>query len=319
MNVYRGEAPQWQRYFDPGLRLFLPVDKELDATVPARGYWKPSDTHWKYPLAYGYANVGRVVACGREVKGPSEGDLIYAYEPHQTYYVAPAESVIRLPHLANPALGVLFANMNTAYNGVLDSDIRLGDTVVIFGQGLIGLLLTQYVRRTAARQVFTVDPVAGRRTMSLRLGADEAIDPAGLDVARHVRELTEGRGADVVIDVTGSYVALQEAIRTAAPNTTVVALSWYGGPCDALRLADEFHHNRITIKCSQVGSIDPALSATHSVPRRTKQVLDAFEYLELAPLVTDYVPFAEAPRGYDIVDQHSEKTIQVVLDYEGTQ
>ncbi len=278
MNVYRGQAPQWDRYFDSDLRLFLPLEEKPDPQPPARGYWLPSDTHWQYPLAYGYANVGRVIARGAEVENLAEGDLVYAYQPHQTCYVAPAASVIQLPALEKPAWGVLFSNMNTAYNGVLDSDIRLDDTVVIFGQGLIGLLITQYVRRTAARQVITVDMIAERRAMSLQLGADQALDPRQGDVARQIRELTDGRGADVVIEVSGSYAALQEAIRAAAPNTTVTALSWYGGTGEALRLADEFHHNRITLKCSQVGGIAPELSATHSLARRTQHVLEGFGY-----------------------------------------
>jgi threonine dehydrogenase-like Zn-dependent dehydrogenase len=243
------------------------------------------------------------------------GDLVYAFQPHQTAYVAPAGAVIPLPGLANPACGVLYANLNTAYNGVLDADVRLDDTVVVFGQGVVGLLVTQFVRRTAARRVIAVDTLAHRRELSLQFGADETLDPAEGDVAQRVREKTDGRGADVTIEVSGSYAALHEAIRTAAPNTTVVAMSWYGGTPEGLRLADEFHHNRITIKCSQVGGIDPALTATHSPARRAANVGEAFGELELEPLLSDYIPFAQAPRGYDLIDRHGDQTVQVVLTY----
>ena len=315
MNVYRGTAPQWGKRFDRTLRLFLPTGGDGVAEPPARGYWTPADEQWGYPLAYGYANVGRVAARGDNVTSIQPGDLVYAYQPHQSAYVAPASQVIALPDLAHPACGVLYANLNTAYNGVLDADIRIDDTVVVFGQGVVGLLVTQFVRRTAARLVVAVDTLAHRRDLAKRFGADVALDPAAGDVARHVRELTEGRGADLTIEVSGSYTALQEAIRTAAPNTTVVAMSWYGGSGEALRLADEFHHNRITIKCSQVGGVDPALSATHSLGRRGAHVRDAFAELELEPLLSDVVPFAEAPRAYDLIDTHGERTTQVVLSY----
>ena len=314
MNVYRGLAPQWTKRYDPDLRLFLPVDP-AGAAPPARGYWTPGDPSWGYPLAYGYANVGRVAAKGAAVDSVETGQLVYAFKPHQTAYVAPAASVIPLPELANPAAGVLFSNLGTAYNGVLDADIRIDDTVVVFGQGVVGLLVTRLVRRSAAKQVIAVERLAHRRELARQLGADVVLDPADGDVAVRVRELTDGRGADVTIDASGSYAALQEAIRTAAPETTVVAMSWYGGSGDALRLSDEFHHNRITIKCSQVGGIDPALSATHSLARRRENVLAQLRQLDASPFITDLVPFAEASRGYELVDNGSEQTIQVVLTY----
>ncbi len=316
MNVYRGHAPQWTKRYDRALRLFLPVTDEERAAVPDRGYWTAADAPWNYPLAYGYANVGRVVARGAGVTSLGEGDLVYAYQPHQTAYVAPASGLIRLPELPNPAVGVLYSNLNTAYGGVLDADIRLDDTVVVFGQGLIGLLVTQFLRRTAARRVITVERIRERREMSRRMGAHESLDPGEGDVALAVRERTEGRGADVVIDASGSYAALHQAIRTAAPNTTIVALSWYGGTGGALALSDEFHHNRITVRCSQVGGVAPELSATHSLARRAAHVRDWFAELELEPLLTDAVPQHDAARAYDLIDHHGDRTIQVVLTYE---
>lgn len=317
MNVYRGHAPQWAKTYDRDLRLFLPLPEGVAPATPARGYWTPADEHWAFPLAYGYANVGRVRARGAGVISVQDGDLVYAFQPHQTAYVAPAAAVIPLPELGNPAAGVLYANLNTAYNGVLDADIRLDDTVVVFGQGVVGLLVTQFLRRTAARRVIAVDTLPARRELSLRLGADEALDPAAGDVARQVRERTDGRGADVVVEVSGSYTALHEAIRTAAPNTTVVAMSWYGSTGEALRLSDEFHHNRITIKCSQVGAVAPELSATHSLDRRAANVPAAFAELDLEPLLSDYVPFDEASRGYELIDRHGDRTTQVILAYQG--
>jgi threonine dehydrogenase-like Zn-dependent dehydrogenase len=315
MNVYRGVAPQWTKTYDRGLRLFLPVSDAQAGMVPDRGYWTAADTHWGYPLAYGYANVGRVVARGAEVSELREDDLVYAYQPHQTAYVAPAAGVVPLPGLADPAVGVLWSNLHTAYGGVLDADIRIDDTVVVFGQGLVGLLVTQFLKRSAARRVIAVERLVDRRAMSLQMGADECLDPEVGDIALAVREQTGGRGADVVIEASGSYAALQQAIRTAAPNTTVVALSWYGGTGGALALSDEFHHNRITIKSSQVGGIAPDLTATHSLGRRAEHLQTWLTELDLAPLLTNRVPFAEAAQAYELVDHHPEQTIQVVLTY----
>jgi threonine dehydrogenase-like Zn-dependent dehydrogenase len=316
MNVYRGLAPQWSKRYDRDLRLFVPASPATDAGLPEQGYWTAGDTHWGYPLAYGYANIGRVVALGSTVNNLQLGELVYAYQPHQTAFVAPAASVIRLPELANPAVGVLYSHLNTAYGGVLDADIRLDDTVVVFGQGVVGLLVTQFLRRTAARRIITVETLPARQRLSLQCGADECLDPSQVDVALTVRERTGGRGADVVIEASGAYPALQEAIRTAAPNTTVVALSWYGGTGAALALSDEFHHNRITIRSSQVGGIAPELAATHSLSRRADQIKDWFGELQLDLLLTTIVPFTAAADAYRLIDEHGADAIQVVLHYD---
>lgn len=315
MNVYRGLAPQLSEYFEPSLRLFLPVSQTTQPQLPGRGYWKPSDSNWGYPLAYGYANVGRIVACGSSVTSLKDGDLVYAFEPHQNYYVAPAASVIRLPELQNPAEGIFYANMNTAYNGVLDAGIHMDDIVVIFGMGVVGLLVTQFARKMAAQKIVVVDLVQERRLLGLQMGADIALDPESIDVAMAVREMTNGKGADVVIEVSGSYAALHQAIRTAAYNTTVTAMSWYGGNGEALRLANEFHHNRISIRSSQVGGMAPELSATHDIGRRAHNVIAAFDSLQLSPLLTHYVPFAAASHGYELVDRRNAAVLQVVLEY----
>jgi 2-desacetyl-2-hydroxyethyl bacteriochlorophyllide A dehydrogenase len=317
MNVYRGLAPQLSKIFDSKLRLFLPVaESDEPRALPARGYYLPSDAPWAYPLAYGYANVGQVVAAGSDVTNVSVGDFVYAYVPHQTAYVIPAANAIPLPELKDPAQGVLFSNLNTAFNGVLDTDIRIDDTVVVFGQGVVGLLVTQFLKRTPARTIVAVEGIPARRELAKRFGADVVLDPTQEDVALAVRHLTGGRGADVVIEASGSYAALQEAIRTAAPDTTVTVLSWYGGAGQALAFSDEFHHNRITLKSSQVGKIGPDLSATHSLVRRAESIVHAFDELDLEPLISDRVPFADALRGYALVDARDPNTIQVVFSYE---
>ena len=74
MNVYRGNAPQWQLRRDPSTKLFS------QAGTP----------DWCYPLTYGYANVGRVIEKGDDVSSPSVGDVVFSYTPHQSVVVAPA-------------------------------------------------------------------------------------------------------------------------------------------------------------------------------------------------------------------------------------
>ena len=192
MNVYRGRAPQWELRRDPSTKLFA------RAAIP----------EWSYPLPYGSANVGRVLAVGDDVSSPSVGDVVFSYTPHQSVVVVAAVGTIPVPKGIDPKHGVLNANLNTALNGVLDARPSLGDVVVISGLGVIGLLVTQLARRAGAGLVVGVDRIDSRRALAMRSGAHIVIDP-GEPVAEQVRALTNNRGADVVIEVSGASGRLE--------------------------------------------------------------------------------------------------------------
>jgi len=155
MLVYRGEV-------DPDLPLDLPT--------LAGGYG--------FPLKYGYASVGRVVSLGKDVTGLHEGDLVFALHPHQDEYVIAGSLVRRLPDGTTPEQGVFLANLETAINVVLDAKPHLGEVVAVFGQGVVGLLVTQLLRRSGAR-VVAVEPSAVRRSFAERCGAEAVISPGG--------------------------------------------------------------------------------------------------------------------------------------------
>jgi len=129
MLVYRGEVD---------------ADLALDLPTLSGGYG--------FPLKYGYASVGHVIALGRDVRGLREGDLVFALHPHQDEYVVAGSLAHRLPDRSTPEQGVFLANLETAINVVLDAKPRLGEVVAVFGQGVVGLLVTQLLRRSGARR-----------------------------------------------------------------------------------------------------------------------------------------------------------------------
>lgn len=301
LNVFRGLAPQWRQSMDPKTRLFSAAN----------------GSDWSWPARYGYAAVGHVAELGQGVTGFKPGDLVFAYVPHGRHAVVSTDAVVPLGELDDAEVGVFFANLNTAYNGVLDANIPLGANVVVSGLGVIGQMVTRLLRRNGARQIIVVDGIDQRREAALAGGADIALDPFDGPIAERVRDLTDGQGADTVIEVSGAAPALNEAIRTVGFNGTVVAMSWYGGTFESLSLSGEFHHNRPRIISSQVGTVNPYLGPLWSTARRGRI---AREYLSaLAPdlkgFVTHRVPLAEAGRGYGLLDQGSPDVMQVLIDY----
>jgi 2-desacetyl-2-hydroxyethyl bacteriochlorophyllide A dehydrogenase len=288
MLVYRGEV-------DDNLALDLPT--------LAGGFG--------FPLKYGYASVGHAVAVGAEVRGVREGDLLFALHPHQDEYVVRESLVQRLPDRTAPEQGVFLANLETAINVVLDAKPRLGEVVAVFGQGVVGLLVTQLLCRSGAR-VVAVEPSALRRSFAERCGAETAIAPGDPTL---LRSLTGGRGADVAIDASGNPSALREAIDCVATEGTVVVCSWYGEKPVPLNLGGRFHRGRVRIVSSQVGRIDPSLAPRWDRERRLELATSLLGELVLAELITHRFPFARAAEAYALLDGGYTETIQVVLDY----
>jgi 2-desacetyl-2-hydroxyethyl bacteriochlorophyllide A dehydrogenase len=287
MLVYRGEVP---------------ADLPLDLPTLAGDF--------SFPIKYGYATVGRVLDAGAE--SFSAGDLVFVHHPHQDAFAVPAELPVRLPDGLDPTPGLFLANLETALNVVHDAPLRLGETALVFGQGVVGLLVTQLLKLAGADRVLAVDPIEKRRELALEVGADEAFEP-GEDLRERTLDATAGRGADLAVEVSSSGAALQGAIDAVATEGTVVVASWYGTKPVALSLGGHFHRGRVRLRSSQVGRITPELGARWDRARRTEAALGLLPRLRLEELVSHRVPFEEARGAYRLVDEHPEETVQVVL------
>lgn len=290
--VYRGEAP-------PDLPLDLPTLAGSFA----------------FPIKYGYATVGRVVDTGPGAECYAPGDAVFVHHPHQSVFTVPAALPVRLPPGLDPVLGVFTANLETAVNVLLDTPLHLGETVTVFGQGTVGLLIAQLLKRAGAGRVLAVEPLARRRAIALAVGVDDALAPAG-DLPHRIRALTGGRGADVAIEVSGAGAALQAAIDSVAVEGTVVAVSWYGTKPVTLTLGGHFHRGRVRLRSSQVGRLDPALAPRWDHARRLALVTELLPRLRLAELITHRLPFSEAAAAYHLLDQCPGEALQVVLTYD---
>jgi threonine dehydrogenase-like Zn-dependent dehydrogenase len=225
-------------------------------------------------------------------------------------------SARRMPDGADPRIGIFSHIGAVALNGVHDAHIRMGDLVVVFGLGVPGQIVIQAARASGAT-VIGVDPVASRRAMAERLGADRTLDPTAGSVADIVKGETGGRGADVCIEVSGVPSALAEAMRTVAYASRVVAMGFFQGEARGLHLGDEFHHNRIELISSQISGVAPEASHRWSKPRlwQTAVRLQHEGRLNLIPLITDVVPFEQAPELFARLDKGDPAILQSVLQF----
>lgn len=294
MLVYRGEVPE---------------DLPLDLPTLEGSY--------AFPIKYGYATVGRVLDTGPDVENLSIGDAVFIHHPHQEIFVVHARMPVRLPDGLDPVHGVFTANLETALNVAHDTPVRIGETVLVFGQGVVGLLVARLLKLAGAEPVLVVDPLERRRKLALAAGADDAFEPEGLN--ERVMEITGGRGADVAVETSGSGAALQDAIDAVATEGTVVVASWYGTKPVTLALGGRFHRGRVRLRSSQVGRLNPGLSPRWDRTRRMETVLGLLKRLELGDLISHRIPFEKAPEAYRLLDERPGDAVQVVFTYEGGQ
>ncbi len=308
LTLYRGTNPHVVRPWDPARRLF-------GASAPG------ATAGAAYPnAAWGYSEVGEVVelAPGTPPGPVSPGTLVWGMWGHRSEAVLPLATVAGrvLPVGLDPVCGTFARVGAVALNAVLAADLHVGETVAVFGQGVLGLIATQLAALNGAR-VVAVDTLPARRDAALAHRAALALDPLADDVAVTVRELTDGRGADVCIEISGSYPGLQEAIRTAAPGGRVVASGFYQGDGLGLRLGEEFHHNRIQLVSSQISAAPAGLAERWTPERLHRTVIDliAAKELDVLSTVSRIVPAAGAADAYARLDADPSAELQVVLDF----
>lgn len=268
-----------------------------------------------YPCRTGYSAVGEVSEVGEEVKAFKPGDIALSYCSHGTAFVTGEESAFPLPEGLRPDAAVILALAGVAYNGILEARIALGETVVVFGLGVVGLCASFFARRAGAFNVIGIDPIELRRRTALGMGVDAVIDPANEDVAAAVKDANAGEDADIVIETSGAIAALNQALKVIRQQSPIIALSWYSSSSEGLDLSRDFHFRRARIRVAQASSIPPELSPRWTHQRKVLSALRLMPEMGLERLITHTFAYQDAAQAYELVDQHPEQTVQVVLQY----
>ncbi len=198
------------------------------------------------------------------------------------YLVVPSAqaNMAKIPDDVTDEQVVLLADIaSTGFSGAESGGVRIGDTVVVFAQGPIGLCATAGAKLMGAAQVIGVDSDPVRLAMAKRMGADIALDFTKVDVVDEVKRLTRGRGADVAIEALGTQQTFESALRSIRPGGTLSSLGVYSGKLEmpysafAAGLGD---HRIVTTLCPggkermgrlismvQSGRFDPTPLLTH--------------------------------------------------------
>lgn len=231
------------------------------------------------PVKYGYLNVGRVE------QGPEQlvGRTVFCLYPHQTRYVVSASAVVPVPDAVPAARAVLAGTVETAVNAVWDAAPLVGDRITVVGAGMVGCCVAAVLGRFPGAQVQLVDIDPARAAVARGLGVDFALPAQAAD------------GRDLVVHASATSAGLTRSLELAAPESTVLELSWYGDRQVSVPLGEFFHSRRLVLRSSQVGSVSPARRGRRSFADRLALALDLLSDPAFDSLITGECAFEDLP------------------------
>lgn len=299
MLAYRGELPEG-----------LALDDSIESM----------DTRVDYPLRYGYCVVGQV-----EV-GPPElaGRRVFAFAPHESLFVVPAGAVVPIPDDISDEDAVFLAHAETLVNLLHDGSPLAGERVAVLGQGLVGLFMTSALSTALLSHLAAVEPTEDRRTLALQEGATSVHTPDEL-TPRLLRSLLGDdrryAGFDLVYELSGNPSAADLAVAVCGYSGRIVLGSWYGTKRVSLDLGGRFHRSRVSIRSSQVSTIDPRLTGAFDKPRRFAVAWEMIRRIRPRRFVSRRLPLSRGGEAYSLLeetpDKTTGKTLTVLLEHQG--
>lgn len=249
------------------------------------------------PFVPGGEAAGVVLETGAGVSAVQPGDRVFATAGWVEEANVPERQVMRLPaSVSFEAAAAFRGNYHTAYYGLQRARLRAGETLLVHGAaGGVGLATVDVGKLLGAR-VIAVASTEEKRAVCRKLGADHTLE-ASAGFRDRVRELTGGRGADVIFDPVGGDV-FDESMRAIAPFGRILVVGFVGGRAALAKT------NHLLIKDAEVIGFTAGALQRHDPAwaRRNAEILvDWLAAGRLTPYVSHRVPLAEAARALRIV------------------
>jgi threonine dehydrogenase-like Zn-dependent dehydrogenase len=195
--------------------------------------------------------------------------------------------------------------MSTGFGGAENGHIRIGDTVVVFAQGPIGLCATAGAKLQGATMIIGVDGVNQRLEMSKRMGATHIINYKNEDPLKIIMDITQGRGVDVAIEALGTQQTFESCLRVLKPGGVLSSLGVYSGkltlPLDAFA-AGLGDHKVVTTLCP----------GGKERMRRLMNVV-ASGFVDLKPLVTHRFKLEDIESAYELFGNQRDGVLKVAI------
>lgn len=266
------------------------------------------------PDMMGYSDAGEVVAVGADIVDYRVGQRVMASAPHAQFVLSqtagPSRRVFGLPDAMDDETATFLPLTTSSVMWMRTTPIDPGQTVVILGQGIVGALCAQIVRERDPGQVITVDAEPLRCEISRQLGADHVIDVSQTDSVTAVRELTHGRGADVVVECVGGNAGIrsfEQAQEMLASHGVIHLISKYQGAPLPLN-GDMFMNKQL------IAGIRTEQSRDDCMADAVQMLIDG--RVRVGELITHRLPWQQTPDAYHMLYERPGEALGVVLEWD---
>ncbi len=275
----------------------------------------------KYPIRSGYSAAGTVLATGKAVTDLKEGDRVCTAGRHATLHIAARRDTVRIPDGISFEESTFHTVGATAMNGVRISRVVLGESAVVFGAGIVGLLALEILRAAGAQELICVDLSDERLKMAEELGATAIVNPAETDLLAFVKEVTDGELAEVVIDATGNPKVMVPALEVAATLGRIVVLGSPRGDSPPLDLYSDLHCRGLQVLGAHA-AMHPQTASPHNKWTRVRNrqlFLDLVSkgQIQTAPMITHRFPFDQAVGAFHMLVEDRTQAVGVILEFDG--
>ena len=200
------------------------------------GIFAKDDGTVTWPRHCGYSSVGVIEALGEGADGLCVGDRVaLSWSKYARYQVLPANRIYRLPENVSDASAAFTHIATFPMAAIRKCRLEFGESAMVIGQGVLGQLAIKILKAAGAVPLMVADLKDGKRQQALKIGADCAFDPTAPDFIERVKAAADEGGARmrgnvrdagprVVIEVTGSGKALDEALDVVAPYGRIALL-----------------------------------------------------------------------------------------------
>ena len=249
-----------------------------------------------YPFFIGHEGAGEVVAVGKAVRKLSVGDRVMSFgwiETCSEYFKALEEDLEIVPAGLDMDLASLGEPTACAVFSALNSGVQLGDVVAVVGMGFAGQIIAQAAKKKGAYQTIGVDVVDGKLELARSLGLDHGINAAKDDPLATILEITDGKGADVVVEAAGTQDAVNLCSAAVRHNGTIVFYSWITQ--DITVNISRWHNNSLTVV--NTGLVHHGIRQRSIwTPSALRPVLQA--QLDIDALITHRFPLSQAQEAF---------------------
>jgi len=282
----------------------------------------PPDSAWgqygRFPFTPGYDNIGKVVDVGPDVDRKWIGSRVASYGPHAMYVKESVESVRTVHREIPDDQAVFFTIAEIVMNGVRRSRAEWGDSVAIYGAGLLGQLTARFCRICGAMPVFVID-VANNR---LRLLPDDPLvvklNPNEVDIVSEVEKRTRGRMASIVFEITGKADLIPSEFKLLRRQGRFVVLS---SPCGKTNF--DFHDLCNSPSYTIIGAHNSS-HPRYATPdnqwtnhRHAELFFDlvADRQIDMSGLISHRVPYGKAAETYDMLLMNRTQAMGVLFEW----